>query len=218
MRRGVLFDLDGTLVDSPRAIVAAFTAAFGSLGRPAPEPAAIRATIGLPLERAFADLTGEPGGMAAYVRAYQTAFREIVLPQAADLLFPGVVAGLAALREDGFALAVATSKYHASADALLTAAGIRAQFAALVGADQVRNPKPDPETGRLALDLLGVRAGRAAMVGDTTHDVLMASAAGMRSVAVSYGVHTVAQLRSANPTYLAGSFDAATSLLRQELT
>jgi phosphoglycolate phosphatase len=214
MPSAVLFDLDGTLVDSPGAIVNTFVAAFTELGTPVPAAAAIRATIGMPLERAFASLTGLPGDLGAYVRAYQRLFRDIVLPTAAGLVFPGVVAGLAELRAHGFALAVATSKTHANADALLTAAGIRDEFEVLVGIDQVTRPKPDPETGRLVLDLLGIPPERAVMVGDTTHDVLMANAAGLRSVAVSYGVHSEAELRSANPTYLADSFGAAVAAVR----
>lgn len=215
MRSAVLFDLDGTLVDSPRAIVETFTAAFTELGRPLPAAAAIRATIGLPLERAFASLTGDAAGdPTPYVQAYLRLFREIILPKAASLLFPGVVDGLAELRRHGFALAVATSKYRASADALLTAAGIRDEFTVLVGADQVTRPKPDPETGRLVLATLGIPAERAVMVGDTTHDVLMANAAGLRSVAVTYGVHSPAELRSANPTYLADSFGGAVAAIR----
>jgi phosphoglycolate phosphatase len=218
MSRAVLFDLDGTLVDSPRAIVETFTAALTELGRPVPAAAAIRATIGLPLERAFADLTGEPvADTAPCVRAYLRLFGELILPKAASLLFPGVAAGLAGLRRQGYALAVATSKYHASADALLTAAGIRAEFAVVVGADQVTRPKPDPETGRLILATLGIPARRAVMVGDTTHDILMANAAGMRSVAVTYGVHSGAELRLAYPTRLAGSFDGALAHIRDEL-
>lgn len=103
-------------------------------------------------------------------------------------------------------LAVATSKFTASAEALLGAAGIRPEFSMVVGADQVAHPKPHPETGQLIMRELGVPARCAVMVGDTTHDLLMAKAAGMRSIAVTYGVHGVRELRSANPTWLADSF------------
>lgn len=216
-----IFDLDGTLVDSPAAIVAAFTAAFGAMGVPAPAAAAIRATIGLPLQKAFGDLLGVPADdarAALGVEQYQVAYRELVLPQAATLVFPGVADGLAALRAEGFTLAVATSKFHASADALLTAAGLRDHFTLVVGADEVTRPKPDPEMGLLIARSLGVPAGRAVMVGDTTHDLLMAGAAGMRSIAVTYGVHSRPELRSANPTWLADSFDDVLACLRAAAT
>lgn len=211
------FDLDGTLVDTPRAIVAAFTAAFGAMGVVAPAAAAIRATIGLPLQQAFGDLlrvAPDDPQAALGVEHYQAVFRELVLPEAATLVFPGVADGLAALRAEGVTLAVATSKFQANAEALLAAAGLLDHFQLVVGADRVTRPKPDPEMGLLVLRELGFPAGRAVMVGDTTHDLLMAAAAGMRSIGVTYGVHSVPELRSAGPTWLAESFDEVLGCLR----
>lgn len=210
MRYAVVFDLDGTLVDSPRAIVEAFTEAFRSMGVRAPDASAVRATIGLPLEHAFGKLLGAPPDddrVTRGVKQYQAAFREIVLPAASRLVFPGVADGLAALRRRDVALAVATSKFHASAEALLGSAGLRDFFGVVLGADEVTRPKPDPEMGRLILERIGVPAGRAAMVGDTTHDLLMARAVGMRSIGVTYGVHSRRELLSAEPSWLADSFD-----------
>jgi phosphoglycolate phosphatase len=210
MTYAAIFDLDGTLVDTPLAIVETFTAAFASMGVPAREAKAIRATIGLPLEKAFSKLLEVPlddGLVAQGVRQYQVLFRELILPKAARLLFPGVAEGLSELRGQGVALAVATSKFYSSADALLRAAGLRDQFNMVVGADQVKQPKPNPEMGLMILQALGVSADRAVMVGDTTHDLLMAKAAGMRSVAVTYGVHSLQELKSSDPTWIADTFD-----------
>ncbi|MFD0385090.1 HAD family hydrolase [Streptomyces stramineus] len=145
--------------------------------------------------------------MPEAIRQYQSLFREIVLPKAADLLFPGVADGLTALRDQGITLTVATSKFYASADALLTAAGIRDHFVMVVGADQVSHPKPHPESGLVILRELGVPGEDAVMVGDTTHDLLMARACGMPSIGVTYGVHREAELRTAEPTWLADTFD-----------
>lgn len=206
----VVFDLDGTLVDTPRAIVETFTAVFARMGTSAREAAAIRATIGLPLEQAFSTLLGIPpddGGVADGVRHYQVLYRELIVPRAKELVFPGVADGLAALRELGFSLAVATSKFHSSAHVLLEGAGLRDRFSVLVGADQVTRPKPDPEMGQVIMRTLGVTAERAVMVGDTTHDLLMAKAAGMRSVAVTYGVHSAPELAACDPTWMADTFD-----------
>jgi pseudouridine-5'-phosphate glycosidase len=216
----VIFDLDGTLVDTPRAIVETFTAVFAAIGVPARDRGAIRATIGLPLEQAFSKLIGVPvddAQVAQGVRQYQALFKEHVLPRARSLVFPGVAEGLAALRDQGFALAVATSKFQVSAEALLTAAGLRDHFAIVVGADQVTEPKPSPESGRLIMDRLGVRADRAVMVGDTTHDLQMARAAGMRSIAVTYGVHGVQELRSQEPTWIADTFGDVVSCVARGL-
>jgi phosphoglycolate phosphatase len=210
------FDLDGTLVDTPGAIVETFTAVFAATSVPAPAAPAIRATIGMPLERAFAGLLGVPpddGAVADAVRRYQAHFREHILPRARALVFPGVAEGLAALRGDGMVLAVATSKVTPSAEALLAAAGLRHLFHHVIGADQVTRPKPDPEMGHLVLRRSGLAAGDAVMVGDTVHDIAMAGAAGMRSIAVTYGVHGLAELLPAAPTAVADLFaDVVTSV------
>lgn len=214
MKRVAMFDLDGTLVDSPRAIVETFTAVFESSGTPAPAASDIRATIGLPLETAFSKLLGvavDDGRVAEGVRGYQAAFKEIVLPRARQLLFPRVADGLAELRDQGVTLAVATSKFHASADALLRAAGIRDLFEVVLGADQVTHPKPHPEMGLAILRQLGGTTRNALMVGDTTHDLLMAKDAGLRSIAVTYGVHSRAELLSARPSWMADSFQDVVS-------
>lgn len=212
MTNVAIFDLDGTLVDSPRAIVETFTAAFASMDVEPRAAAAVRATIGLPLEQAFSKLLDVPlddAQVARGVKQYQLLFREIILPRASQLVFPGVAQGLTTLRDQGIALAIATSKFYKSAHALLEAAALRDYFAVVVGADQVRNPKPHPEAGQLIMGRLDTSAERAVMVGDTTHDLLMAKAAGMRSVAVTYGIHSVAELTEAEPTWIADTFAGA---------
>ncbi|MFE3826832.1 HAD-IA family hydrolase [Streptomyces sp. NPDC059092] len=207
--RVAMFDLDGTLVDSPRAIVEAFAAAFEAMGLAPRDPADVRATIGLPLEQAFGKLLGveqDDPSVADGVARYQEAFRTVILPRARSLVFPGVPEGLAELRRRGVVVTVATSKFHASADALLTAAGLRDHITTLVGADDVTCPKPHPESGLLILGRLGARPEHAVMVGDTTHDLKMASAAGLASVAVTYGVHERAELEAVSPTHVADTF------------
>ncbi|MET7289574.1 HAD family hydrolase [Streptomyces sp. NPDC005573] len=209
MSRVAMFDLDGTLVDSPRAIVETFGAAFEAMGEAPRDAEDIRATIGLPLEQAFATLLDAPrdgSRVAEGVRRYQEAFRDVILPRARSLVFPGVVEGLDELLREGLTLAVATSKFHASADALLTAAGLRDRFTVLIGADDVTHPKPHPESGLAVLRRCDCAAGDAVMVGDTTHDLYMAHAAGIHTVAVTYGVHTRAELAAADPGHIADSF------------
>jgi phosphoglycolate phosphatase len=215
--RGLIaFDLDGTLVDTPRAITDCFQAVLASLGAGAREASAIRAKVGQPLEQAFFGLLGDRERAALAALRYQALFRERVLPRAAELVFPGADAGLERLRSEGFGLAVITSKVTASAEALLRAAGLRRHFGLVVGADQTARQKPDPEPAFLALRALDVRARDAVMVGDTTHDVLMARAAGMEAVAVTYGAHDRAQLLLAGADRLAGTFDEAVGCLLRE--
>ncbi|GIH05175.1 hydrolase [Rhizocola hellebori] len=205
----VIFDLDGTLVDTPAAIVENFAAAFDVLGTTQPSAADIRATIGLPLEQSFAKLLGVPMDdalVASGVEQYRQLYPKIVLPQAHRLVYPGVTTGVRRLRERGFTLAIATSKRYASAHALLKAAGLRECFDIVVGADQVRRPKPDPESALQIAHQLCISPRRTVVVGDTSYDLLMAKAAGMRSIAVTYGVHSRRELDEASPSWTADTF------------
>ncbi|GGW75710.1 HAD family hydrolase [Streptomyces caelestis] len=215
-----MFDLDGTLVDSPRAIVETFAAAFEAMGVAPRDPADVRATIGLPLEQAFATLLGvsrDDARTAEGVARYQEAFRTVILPRAHSLVFPSVAEGLDELRRRGLDLAVVTSKFHASAEALLSAAGLLDRFSVLIGADDVTRPKPHPESGQVAIARCGAEPERAVMVGDTTHDLFMAQAAGVRSIAVTYGVHSRTELAAAGPSHIADSFDEVVAYILKGL-
>ena len=214
----IAFDLDGTLIDTPSAIVQTFAAVFAAMGETPPDAAATRATIGLPLPRAFGSLLGlgdDDARVAEAVGLYQTYFREIVLPRGRELIFPGVVDGLAALRASGMTLTVATSKFHASAEALLRAAGIWDEFTVVLGADEVSRPKPEPEMVLRIIEKLCVTANSTIVVGDTTHDLTMANAAGARAIAVSYGVHAAADLWALEPVTVADTFDDVVACLKE---
>ncbi len=204
-----LFDLDGTLLDTASAVVATSTAVLASLGVTGVGPEAVRATIGRPLAESYAGLLGAPADsaeVAAAVRAYLALYRERTVPRARELRYPGVADGLARLCAAGLTLTVATNMLTASAEALLTSAGLRDRFALVVGADAVARPKPAPDAGLLITTELGHPPAESVMVGDTVHDILMANAAGLRSVAVTYGLHSEARLRTAGPTWLAADF------------
>lgn len=204
-----IFDLDGTLVDTPSGIVRAFSSVLRANGLDAVDETAIRNTIGLPLEVAFSQLMGiekEDPRTPELVLAYQQAFREQVLPMAPQLVFPGVIDGLMQLRERGVVLAVATSKVSKSALALLEAAGLLHFFAKVLGADDVANPKPHPEMALTLMDAFQTPASLTCMVGDTTHDLLMARQAAIHGLGVSWGVHRPEQLASMEPVQIATSF------------
>ncbi len=207
--RAVFFDLDGTLVDTPKGIVVAFKAALNDLGKLHVDEAEIRATIGLPLPEAFKKLLGKDLNESLVeegIDLYQSHFRNLVLPRAAQLVFPDVHDGLQELSDRGMHLAVVTNKFHATAEQLLISAGLQSVFQLVVGADQVTRPKPHPEMGYLALSKFDLAPSQTIMVGDTVHDLKMASNAGMRSIAVTYGIHSFTQLISANPTWIERRF------------
>jgi 2-phosphoglycolate phosphatase len=193
----VLFDLDGTLVDSLPGIAATVDAVLAGRDRPPCDRAALRGLIGAPLERIFATLVPglEPAGAGEYVAAYLELYPRLGVPAAP--LFPGIVAVLAACRAAGLGLAVVTTKRTPVARAVLAAREVAGYFAAAVGGDAAAQPKPDPALARVALARLGVAPGAATVVGDTELDVGMARAAGCRAVGTGWGYRPAAALRAA---------------------
>ncbi|MCX6408452.1 MAG: HAD family hydrolase [Propionibacteriales bacterium] len=213
--RCVLFDLDGTLVDTPHAIARELAAAVGATTGTAPRDEAARRLIGLPLDVMVARLApgATPPERAEAVADYRRRFRERIVPEAAALLYPGVVDGLARMHDAGLSLAVVTSKYHDSAVAILASAGIADAFPVVVGADDVQHPKPHAEHALHALRALGRGADVSVVVGDTAHDVQMARAAGMHCIGLDHGVDAAETLRSAGAHGVLSHLDALTLLL-----
>jgi len=200
----VVFDLDGTLIDSLPDIVFSFRAAFEDLGLPAPAEAEVRALIGRPLEEMAAAFTGDGDAdgagsgtvaavCAAYRRIYPRHFTERTRP------FPGVTTVLATLRRRGVATAVATTKRTEMAVHLVQALGLDGYLDHVQGTDAIPH-KPAPDVVHAALAALG-RPG-AWMVGDTVSDLQAGRAAGLKTYAVSWGTHDATRLASAEPDVL----------------
>ncbi|HXZ50836.1 MAG TPA: HAD-IA family hydrolase [Burkholderiales bacterium] len=193
----IVFDWDGTLIDSPAAIVECIQAASRDLGLQAPDPERASYVIGLGLEdslrQAVPQLARERYG--EFADSYRRHFlaREDFMP-----LFPGVPQLLERLRERGHRLAVATGKSRRGLERALAASGLGIHFASSRCADETF-PKPDPAMLRELMAELEVEPERALMVGDTSHDLLMARSAGVDALAVSYGAHAASKLRALEP-------------------
>ncbi|HYQ62145.1 HAD family hydrolase [Actinophytocola sp.] len=199
MNPAVLFDLDGTLIDTPSGIVTVLREVLAEGGRTAPE-ADIRATVGRPLDAAFSALVGLPPDspeVASSVARFRLLFRERVVPGARELIFPGILDVLAGLRGTGRQLAIVTSKVETSAREILAAAGMVNMFDVIVCHGMAPRGKPFPDLALLAANLLGRSPEQCVVVGDSVDDVRMAVAAGMRAVGVGYGVATPDQLGAA---------------------
>jgi phosphoglycolate phosphatase len=195
--RLVVFDCDGTLVDSQHAIVACMRDAFSVHGCAAPEDAAIRQVIGLSLDEAVARLAAAGAPAEKVAEAYRQAFFAMrSRPDFHEPLFPGVAAALDALDSAGCLLGVATGKARRGLLATLERHGLCGRFVTLQTADL--NPgKPHPAMLLRAMAETGADPDRTVLVGDTSYDMEMARRAGARAVGVAWGYHDRRELEAA---------------------
>jgi phosphoglycolate phosphatase len=189
--QAVVFDLDGTLVDSAPEIRMAINAAFEPLGVPAFSLDAVRRMIGggavVALRRA-AERSGVVLDEERESRALDR-FLEVLATESlrGDGLYPGALDLLEALRRNGVALAICTNKADPVTHIAVRALGIAEYFGAVIGATDELAKKPDPSMLLAAVQRLGASPAAAVMIGDTHADIGAASAAGCTSIAVSYG-------------------------------
>lgn len=197
--RLVIFDVDGTLVDSQGAIVGAMTAAFGAVGLPAPARPEILSLVGLSLENAMSRLVPEaPGEMhIALAEAYRDAYhaqRQRDGAVAGSPLYPGARDLLERLgARDDLVLGVATGKSRRGLNALIEAHGLERHFVTRQVADD-HPSKPHPAMVHAALAETGCAPGEAVMIGDTVFDMEMAAAAGVAGIGVGWGYHAIEDL------------------------
>jgi phosphoglycolate phosphatase len=207
----VVFDLDGTLVDTAPDLIHALNAILGAESIPSIPFDVARPMIGAGvrplLEQAMAERGQCPGEAAMdalfdrYIERYQDHIAVRSRP------YPGLEAALDRLGEHGFTFAVCTNKYEALSLRLLDALGLTARFAAICGQDTFAMKKPDPESLRLTIARAGGDATRAIMVGDSETDVRVARAAGIPVIGVDFG-YTRIPMADLLPDRLIGHFDA----------
>ena len=209
--RLVVFDWDGTVVDSVAAIAAAIQAAARDLGLRVPDDAQARHVIGLgladALRAAVPDLPATR--QAEFVARYRVHF---LARPSVDVPFAGMPALLSALAEAGLLLAVATGKSRRGLDRALADTRLAGLFAATRCGEEGHS-KPHPWMLADLASELDVPAEAMVMVGDTSHDIEMARAFGAGSIGVTYGAHAPASLRAALPDAIASSVDELKMLL-----
>ena len=203
----IVFDWDGTLVDSTHAIVESIIGAAEDAGLPLPTEAAARGIIGLELHAAIATLfkgiSEEQVRFVAERYRYHFLVRDHAIP-----MFDGVAEAIEELVEEGFMLSVATGKTRRGLDRAMNSTELHPHFLASRCADECFS-KPHPQMLHEIMDELGVMPERTLMIGDTSYDLQMASNAGVSSLAVSYGAQPLENLLEHAPL---AHFDRFTKL------
>ena len=201
--RFIAFDWDGTLADSTGIITEAIRHACADVGEPVPDENAARYVIGLGLADALRHVA--PGLPASRHDELTERYREYYLARDSAIpLFAGVRELLDELRQAGFLLGVATGKSRRGLERAMDTHGLIDQFVATRCGDE-GFPKPHPDMLLHLIDRVGVAPAETLMIGDTTHDIALAHAAGAACVAVGYGAHAPEQLARLGPLATVGS-------------
>ncbi|MEI2806441.1 HAD-IA family hydrolase [Albidovulum sp.] len=205
--RLVVFDVDGTLIDSQNHILAAMEQAFGATGHRMPAREEVLSIVGLSLPVAVARLVPHlaEDRRAGIVEAYKQSFG-FLRAESLSPLFPGAGDALDALRaRPGLRLGVATGKSRRGLAHVLASHGLEGRFATTQVADD-HPSKPHPSMLLAALAETGTEAAGAVMIGDTTFDIEMGRAAGMATVGVAWGYHPAGHLADAGADRVIGNF------------
>ncbi len=206
----VVFDCDGTLVDSAHNVIACMQKAFQEAGLPVPSDQSIRRTIGLNPDVAVRSLAARPLSfeqLDRIVTTYKTSFfhRRLQIDHH-EPLFDGVRSVLDALYARDIAMAVATGKSLRGLHAVIEQHGLQKYFSSLQTPDH--NPgKPHPQMLDKAMSEVDGRRERTFMVGDTTFDMMLARNAGCRAVGVSWGYHDASELKETGAEWIIDHFD-----------
>lgn len=200
----LIFDWDGTVLDSAGHIAESIQAAAADLGLQAPSDKQARHIIGLGLQDALTFLFPELPA-ARYPELAERYRAHYLAPDRQIALFPGAYDSIQRFRADGFSLAVATGKSRRGLERALQDSGLGPFFHASRCADEGL-PKPHPDMLLYLLDAFQLKAERALMIGDTTHDLEMARSARVPAVAASYGAHPRASLEALEPLACVDSF------------
>lgn len=197
-RRTILFDLDGTLIDSIELILSSARYAFEKLDRTAPPDSEWLASVGIPLFTTFGRYARDADDCDALIAAY----REYQFANHDRLIrcYDNVVHTVTALKDRGHDLGIVTSKSEALAIRGLAHVGLARFMDTIVGCDGSTRHKPHPEPVQIALTRLACSPENAIFVGDSVHDIAAGNAAGVTTVAATWGACKRSDLEEARPS------------------
>ena len=206
MTQLVILDFDGTLADTQPIIIASIQATLKELHLPERTDAECRSIIGLPLAECFTTLCGVDDTMAERCAdVYRRVFDELNTDGTVRL-FPHVLETIKALHDRGLQLAICSSRGRPTLEGFVKTFHLEHYVSMVVSANDVEHHKPHPEPVQKILAALGVAPGEAVVVGDASYDILMGRAAGCRTVGVTYGNQSAADLRAAGADHLIDDF------------
>ncbi|MCW8973392.1 MAG: HAD-IA family hydrolase [Gammaproteobacteria bacterium] len=210
----LVFDWDGTLMDSEARIVACLRAAIEDLALEPRDDASLKNIIGLGLTEAINTLYPGSGGSLHKAMTDRYRYHFLTANPTASELFAGAAETVSALAETGYLLAVATGKGRAGLDKVLEETGLGGYFHATRCSDETFS-KPHPLMLEQLMDELGTEPGETLMIGDTEYDMQMAGNARTAALAVSYGVHEKERLLHHNPLHCIDAIDELVQWLEQ---
>jgi len=218
MTRGLIFDLDGTLVHSLPGIVASLNRALAGMGMPQHTEAVVRGFVGNGA-RVLATRALPPDATGTDVQTLEAAFKtDYAMTWASGSVpYPGITALLRQLQDRGELLGVLSNKPHPFTTEMVAALFPDIRFAEVVGQKPGVPHKPDPAPALALAAALGVAPESCYIIGDSTIDLETARRAGMRSIAVTWGYHDISALRAENPDGTANDPEALAGLLSRRL-
>jgi phosphoglycolate phosphatase len=211
----IVFDWDGTVMDSTAVIAGSIQAACRDLDLPVPSDEAARHVIGMGLAQALHYAV--PDAPEEMLQPMVERYRHHYLAQDEAIpLFAGAREMIAELHAAGYWLAVATGKSHIGLERAMQSSGMGIYFHAMRTADRTFS-KPHPAMLQEIMGELGIEPSRVLMVGDTTHDLQMAINAGVDAVGMTHGAHPEDQLRELKPLALLDDFDELRAWLNGQI-
>ena len=213
MTRLIILDFDGTLGDTRANIVLTMRRTLVRLGYAVPDEDTIAATIGVPLEKGFEQMLPgiSPDDVALCARTYREIFQEC-RKEMVPGLFPHVMETLAAMKESGCVLTIASSRSYGSLKEFLREMGIAPYISYVLGANSVTHAKPHPEPVLKTMADMGITADETLVVGDMPVDIQMGKGAGARTCAVTYGNASRDELIAAGADYVIDDFSELTGI------
>lgn len=207
MYKLLIFDWDGTIIDSAARIISSMQAAARDCQLSEPSDDAVRNIIGLGLPEAIQQIFPEidAHGIEQMRQQYSESF--IAADNIPSPLFDGVREGLGRMRDRGIAMAVATGKSRKGLDRALGQTDLASVFIGSRCADETTS-KPDPHMLAELLQETGLEPHEAVIIGDTEYDLEMGQRIGMDVIAVTYGAHHAERLKKYNPVFIADNFSA----------